>query len=146
MSIFPTNILLATDGSPEATLAASTAVRLAEATNSELHVVFVLHPREYLLSEDEILAAYDVKAAQEEAERAVEYMVDQVESVGSAVARTHLRRGRPDAQIVALAEELGSGLIVMGSRGRRGLRRSLMGSVSDSVIRHAHCAVLVVRE
>jgi nucleotide-binding universal stress UspA family protein len=120
MSIFPTDILLATDGSQEATLAASTAVRLAEGTNSELHVVFVLHPHEHLLSEDEILAAYDIKAAQEEAERAMEYMVDQVESAGGTVARTHLRRGRPDAQIVTLAEELGSGLIVMGSRGRGG--------------------------
>ena len=146
MSIFPTDILLATDGSREATLAASTAVQLAERTNSKLHVVFVMYPREHLLSEDEILAAYDVKAAQEEAERAVEYMVDQVESVGGAVAHTHLRRGRPDAEIVALAEQLGSGLIVMGSRGRGGLRRALMGSVSDSVIRYAHCAVLVVRE
>jgi nucleotide-binding universal stress UspA family protein len=146
MSIFPTNILLATDGSREATLATSTAVQLSEGTNSELHVVFVMHPREYLLSEDEILAAYDAKAAQEEAERAVDYMVDQIEGVGGTVAHTHLRRGRPDAQIVAVAEELASGLIVMGSRGRGGLRRSLMGSVSDSVIRHAHCAVLVVRE
>lgn len=146
MSIFPTNILLATDGSREATLAASTAVQLAEGTNSKLHVVFVMHPREYLLSEDEVLAAYDAKAAQEEAERAVEYMVDSVESVGGSVARTLLRRGRPDAEIVALAEELGSGLIVMGSRGRGGVMRASMGSVSDSVIRHAHCGVLVVRE
>ena len=146
MSIFPTNILLATDGSPEATLAAATAIQLAQGTNSELHVVFVLHPHEHLPSEDEVLAAYDIKASQEEAERAVEYMMDQVESVGGEVAHTHLRRGRPDAEIVALAEELASGLIVMGSRGRGGLRRALMGSVSDSVIRHAHCAVLVVRE
>ena len=146
MSIFPTNILLATDGSREATLAASTAVQLAQGTNSKLHVVFVMHPREYPLAEDELLAAYDSKAAQEEAERAVEYMVDSVESVGGNVAHTHLRRGRPDAEIAALAEELGSGLIVMGSRGRGGVRRALMGSISDSVVRHAHCPVMVVRE
>jgi nucleotide-binding universal stress UspA family protein len=47
---------------------------------------------------------------------------------------------------VRLAEEIGAGLIVMGSRGRGGVRRALMGSVSDSVVRHAHCPVLVVRE
>jgi nucleotide-binding universal stress UspA family protein len=46
---------------------------------------------------------------------------------------------------VALAEELGADLIVMGSRGLGGVRRALMGSVSDSVVRHAHCPVLVVR-
>ena len=47
--------------------------------------------------------------------------------------------------IVGLAEELGAGLIVMGSRGFGGIRRALMGSASDSVVRHAHCPVLVVR-
>jgi nucleotide-binding universal stress UspA family protein len=45
-----------------------------------------------------------------------------------------------------LAEELDVGLIVLGSRGLGPLRRALMGSVSDSVIRHAHCPVMVVRE
>jgi nucleotide-binding universal stress UspA family protein len=44
-----------------------------------------------------------------------------------------------------VAEDIGAGLIVIGSRGLGGLRRALMGSVSDSVVRHAHCPVLVVR-
>jgi nucleotide-binding universal stress UspA family protein len=49
-------------------------------------------------------------------------------------------------EIVHLAEDIEAGLVVMGSRGRGGIRRTLMGSVSDSVVRHAHCPVLVVRE
>jgi nucleotide-binding universal stress UspA family protein len=49
-------------------------------------------------------------------------------------------------EIVELAEELGAGLIVMGSRGHSRLRRALMGSVSDAVVRHAHCRVTIVRE
>jgi nucleotide-binding universal stress UspA family protein len=44
-----------------------------------------------------------------------------------------------------LAEELGADLIAMGGRGLGGVKRALMGSVSDSVVRHAHCPVLVVR-
>ena len=44
-----------------------------------------------------------------------------------------------------VAEDIGVGLFVMGSRGLRGVRRALIGSVSDSVVRHAHCPVLVVR-
>jgi nucleotide-binding universal stress UspA family protein len=47
---------------------------------------------------------------------------------------------------VRLSEELGAGTIVIGSRGLGGLRRALMGSVSESVVRHAHCPVFVVRE
>ena len=53
--------------------------------------------------------------------------------------------GHPDTEIVGLAGRLGAGLIVVGSRGRGPLKRALMGSVSDSVVRHAHCPVLVVR-
>jgi nucleotide-binding universal stress UspA family protein len=51
--------------------------------------------------------------------------------------------GRAADEVVELAEEIEAG---MGSRGRGGIRRALTGSVSDSVVRHAHCPVLVVRE
>jgi nucleotide-binding universal stress UspA family protein len=60
-------------------------------------------------------------------------------------SEAHLVLGRPDAGFVWLAEELDAGLVVVGSRGLGGIRRALLGSVSDSVLRHAHCPVLVVR-
>ena len=44
------------------------------------------------------------------------------------------------------SSRIGAGLIVLGSRGLGGVKRALMGSVSDSVVRHAHCPVLVVRK
>ncbi len=53
--------------------------------------------------------------------------------------------GEVDLEIVGLAKELGADLIVMGCRGRHGIRRMIGGSVSDAVIRHAPCPVLVVR-
>ena len=56
-----------------------------------------------------------------------------------------LREERPAGEIVALAEELGAYLIVVGRRDRGRIRRALAGSVSDWVVRHAHCPVLVVR-
>ena len=62
------------------------------------------------------------------------------------MAQSHLMMGEAAREIIYLAEDLGAGLVVMGSRGRGGIRRALMGSVSDSVVRHAHCPVLVVRE
>jgi nucleotide-binding universal stress UspA family protein len=61
------------------------------------------------------------------------------------VAGAHTEDGFPDEEIVVLASRLGAGLIVVGSRGRGPLRKALMGSVSNSVVRHAHCPVTVVR-
>ncbi len=54
--------------------------------------------------------------------------------------------GEAAREVVNLAEEIGTGLIAVGSRGRGKAKRTLMGSVSDAVVRHAHCPVLVVRE
>jgi nucleotide-binding universal stress UspA family protein len=53
--------------------------------------------------------------------------------------------GAVDMEIVALAKELQADLIVMGCRGHRGIRRAIEGSISDGVIHHAPCPVLVVR-
>ncbi|MDQ3737093.1 MAG: universal stress protein, partial [Actinomycetota bacterium] len=46
---------------------------------------------------------------------------------------------------IFLAVQIGADLVVVGSRGLGGIRRALLGGVSDSVVRHAHCPVLVVR-
>ncbi len=147
MSIFPTRILLATDGSEEAELAALRAVDLADATDSELHVVHVGVLPTFLKSYPGTLG-YERKLYEELEEVSRELLRKQfwrVKAAGGTVAGTHLRMGTVDLEIVALAEELGADLIVMGSRGLGGVRRALMGSVSDSVVRHAHCPVLVVR-
>lgn len=149
MSIFPTKILLATDGSEEATLAARTAVDIADKTNSELHVVYV--GEEYGYPIYAVVPEYEyARTIQENLEQEVRKLLDaeveQVKAAGGTVVGAHFGMGRPDEEIVKLAEEIGAGLIVMGSQGRGGVRRSLMGSVSDSVVRHAHCPVMVVRE
>ena len=147
MSIFPTTILLATDGSEEAQLASATAADLAEKTNSELHVLTVgpdlplyelpEHPAEF----EDVL-----RENRRRAKEVLEQQAKRIEESGGTVKETHLLEGRADEEIVELAEEIGAGLIVMGSRGHGRLRRTLLGSVSDAVVRHAHCPVTVVRE
>jgi nucleotide-binding universal stress UspA family protein len=142
MSIFPTTILLATDGSREAELAAITAADLAKSTNSELHVV---HVGGFLPT---ILAQTEAEPAQleREARELLDEQVKRVEGAEGTVKEAHLRLGRADEEIVDVADGLGAGLIVMGSRGHGRMRRTLLGSVSDSVVRHAHCPVTIVRE
>jgi len=57
----------------------------------------------------------------------------------------HLLRGVPAEQIVLASQRLGADVIVMGTHGRGGLRRALMGSVAAEVVRKALCAVLAVK-
>jgi nucleotide-binding universal stress UspA family protein len=80
----------------------------------------------------------------EQAGRLLDEETDRLRSAGVDVAQAHLRMGR--VEVVELAEELGTDIIVVGSRGLGGFRRALIGSVSDSLVRHAPCPVLVVRE
>jgi nucleotide-binding universal stress UspA family protein len=149
MSIFPTKILLATDGSKEARLAAQAAAELSRDTGSEVHIAYVLpSPRElrgYHLYSREVMGSV-LEQAEGEARSLLEEQAKQIGASGGKLAETHLERGEPDKEIVRLSEELGVGTIVIGSRGLGGLRRALMGSVSESVVRHAHCPVLIVRE
>jgi nucleotide-binding universal stress UspA family protein len=148
MSIFPTTVLLATDGSKDAELATTTALDLANSTSSELHIVLVaeeayayVDPSGYPFFTDAELE----HELEQQARMRLDAEVEKIRSAGGAVAEAHLRVGAAPAEIVDLAEDIGAGLIVMGSRGLGGIRRALMGSVSDSVVRHAHCPVLVVR-
>ena len=147
MTIFPTRILLATDGSQDAELARTTAVDMASSTDSELHVVTVVPG----YTSVEVNVPQVVEQLHARAEQILDEQVAKIEQAGGKVARKHLKVADPTGerhraqQILLVAEEIGAGLIVMGSRGRGGLRRALMGSVSDSVVRHAHCPVLVVR-
>ena len=146
-------ILLATDGSEDATLAARGAAELAQETGSELHLVHVRpkvtpHQPGYYVGPGVIERAQqkERERLERESQRLLDAQVAGVRSVGCEVARTYLRVGRPDEEIATQAEEIGAGLIVMGSRGLGGIKRALIGSVSDSVVRYAHCPVLVVRK
>jgi nucleotide-binding universal stress UspA family protein len=145
MSIFPTRILVATDGSREAELALTTAADLAKSTDSELHVLhvgevpLVYHPERHAYR-----AEYEEH--EKEAQQLLEAQVQRIEGASATEAQAHLRIGRADEEIVELAQSIEAGLIVMGSRGHGRLRRALVGSVSESVVRHAHCPVTIVRE
>jgi nucleotide-binding universal stress UspA family protein len=146
MSLFSGSILLATDGSEEAELAAGVAVELARSSGADLHLVHV-KPLPITPPYPEVLDwGDDLELADREARELLDEQAKKVEEAGDAVAGIHLREERPPAdEIIALAEELGVSLIVVGSRNRGRIRKALAGGVSDWVVRHAPCLVLVVR-
>ncbi len=148
MSLFPTKILAATDGSPGSALAVREAVDLARDTDSELHVTHVLQVSTLYSSADIFLAGgvplYE--ESRRKSERVLAEGIDRTKEAGVPVVESHLLEGKPDVEVVDLAEEIGAGLIVLGSRGLGALARSLVGSTSTSIVRHAHCPVMVVRE
>ena len=145
MDIFPTKILLATDGSEDAALATRAAADLSSRTGCELYVVhawqFVAPHSAYPGEVLENHTRLNEQAAQELLTR----QVNRIEEVGGTVANAILRQGPPIDEILSIGEELGAGLMVIGSRGMGSVGRLLVGSVSEGVVHHAPCPVLVVR-
>lgn len=150
MSKFANRILLATDGSPEAREATKMAIMLSTSLGSELHVVHVGHiPSAYAYAEADVInpdfQEMLREQAGEEARAKLGELVGEIEEAGGKISESYAEAGRPDVEIVRLAEDIGAGLVVIGSRGLGPLRRALMGSVSNSVVRHLRDSVLVVR-
>jgi nucleotide-binding universal stress UspA family protein len=150
VNYFPRKILLATDASRDAEKAALIASDIANSTGSELHVLHVGNTKDFHVAPgaEQSFSPRTVSFGEirEKAEKTLEEAVKQVEEAGGTVAQAHLRSGDPDDEILRFCDEQGGfGLIVMGSRGLTRIKRVVMGSVSGSVVRHAHCPVLVAR-
>lgn len=140
MSVFPTKILLATDGSEDAAQAREAASDLARRSNSELHIVHVWHdvPSPYA-------HAFVKRELERQGREVLDAQVRKIEDAGGTVAEAHLRGGRTSDEVIELSERLGAGLLVVGSRGHGAVRRILMGSHSEAMMHHAHLPVLVLR-
>jgi len=120
------------------------AVALAQSTGARLHIVAV--GRTFPAAVYEVYAEAGREDLRGEAQRILDEQVRKIEEADGTVAIAHLKMDeRRDEAIVHLAEEIDADLIVIGSRGFGGLKRALLGNVADSVVRHAHCPVLVVR-
>ena len=144
-------ILVAVDGSDNATRAAKVAITLAEKFNAELTICHAIQTPFYSFTQEGLTVPTDVlkeytTAASENAKTMLAKLVQSAEAVHvKAVSAIQENAFSIVEAIVNLAENRKIDLIVIGTRGRTGLRRLLMGSVSSGVVNEANCPVLVVR-
>ncbi|MCK9277388.1 MAG: universal stress protein [Methanoculleus sp.] len=137
-------ILVAIDGSEPASRALEAAIEEAGAWNAKVHVVYVVESGLFssLPMDNTLEVIYSV--LQKEGEEILESARKKADAAGISLT-THLRQGHAGSQIVSLAEELGIDLIVLGSYGKSGVDRLLLGSVTDYVVQNSPITTTVVR-
>lgn len=132
-------ILIAVDSEPVAARAADLGAELARALGSEMAFVNVvdsslIYPADTGIPPNELTAS---------AKRVVRDFHQRL--VPRSLALEFVQVGSPAVEIVKVAKEWPADVIILGSHGRGGLQRALLGSVAEGVMRHAPCPVLIVR-
>lgn len=133
-------ILIAVDGGDIAARAAETGGRLAATLHAEILLVFVVDPSLATAPEGGITPDVLLSSLEEEAKATLAALGKDLPQAEQIV-----RRGKPGGEVLKVAEERGVDLIVVGTQGRTGVRRVLMGSTAEDIVRHAPCPVLVIR-
>ncbi len=142
------HILVPVDGSPTAQLAVEKAIELAKAFGSQVTAIFVIDPypftgvgTDFAYGQAEYLSA-----ATAEANAAIHATRKAFEAAGVSVDTSVIESHAAWRGVVESAESLQADLIVMGSHGRSGLEKLVLGSVTQAVLSHTKLPVLVVRD
>lgn len=150
-------ILAAIDGSNSSMHAADYAISIAIKNNSELLVLYVIDVYKYSrLSSSIILAPTFGSEKYLEEKNEAEKLINKIKEKFKLKTKDNTKSKELQAEIVEgiksvsntiieYAESEKVGLIIVGSRGRTGLKRLLLGSVSSAITKNAHCAVLIIR-
>ncbi len=142
------SIVLATDGSPYSAGAASEAIGLAKRNESMLTVVAVVPAEmatptdiDFTVNQRELIAEKEMHNAEKNAQA-----VKEAAQKEGLTVKAYVMSGKPSEAIIQIAGERKADLIVLGSHGRTGVERLLLGSVAERVIVLASCPVLVVKK
>lgn len=141
-------ILIAIDGSDFSQAALQSVVARPWPPDTQVKILHVVEAPSLLMGRE--MGGYDPEfevvwnALRERAKRLVEKATEKLREAKFNVS-TELVEGDPKSQIIDIAHEWHADMIVLGSHGRTGLGRFLMGSVSQGVVRHAHCSVEIIR-
>lgn len=136
------HILIPTDGSDAAEAAVDQAVGLATEFDAVLHVLYVVDTSAVA---PEMGAASVLDAFEQAGQTAVDEVIDTAQSAGVGTVEGMVGRGSPHKTILEYTDNNDIDLIVMGTHGRTGLDRYLLGSVAEKVVRLSDAPVLTVR-
>lgn len=143
-----THILVPVDGSATSQKAIANAMAVAQAFKTDVTVIYVIDPyaftgvgTDFAYGQAEYLSA-----ATAEANEAIKAAKQAFGGIGVTVTGSVVEGHAIYRGILDTAEAIGADLIVMGSHGRRGLEKLVLGSVTAQVLSHAHLPVLVVRD
>ncbi len=136
-------ILIATDGSERNQAAIEEALRIARVCGSTVYAAYVMDLNISGTASSDVMVMRDTwTIIQKEAEDTLARVRTKAEGVN---LETVALEGKPAAEIVRFATENEIDLIVIGTQGKRGFERLLLGSVAEHVVRSAPCKVLVVK-
>lgn len=138
-------VLIAIDEDPIAAHAADVGMDLAQSLRAEVGLVYAIDTSSTYVPEEGMAAdeLAPALAAERDGTRLMAGFRARLPAGTEAVQFTP--QGQPGPEIVKVANEWKADLIVIGSHGRRGITRALVGSVAEAVMRHAPCPVVVVR-
>jgi len=140
----PFVVLAAVDASANAARVISSAAGLAQLVHgAELNLVYVVEDAPAVMGA--VMAVSTQREALKGARQRLSTLAEGLQERRGLHTRVHLAVGTPWREIVELGSELSADLIVVGTHGREGLERILLGSVAQAVVRKASCPVLVVR-
>ena len=141
-------LLIATDGSESATKAVGAGLELAQRLNAQVAILTITEPWLGLVNTDMNAINFSFegyeKATKEEAARLLSKIRDEATSLGVDCGTLHVN-GYPADAIIETAETAACDLIVMGSHGRRGIARLLLGSQATKVVTLSSVPVLICR-
>ena len=142
-------ILLAVDDSKFSEAATHALATLLRSQDAQVLLLHIVEPRFYSVP-PQMSAGYSPETAEirkEQRKAAEEVVGREAQALRNAGFRVETRvgEGEPRSGILDVAAEWHADLIILGSKGRTGLQRLLLGSVAETVARHARCSVMIVR-
>ena len=137
------DVLIPTDGSDLASVAVEHGIAIAERFDARVHAVSIVDVGDLAMRVEYTPPTEALERAREQRTEATEAIADRAREADLDV-RTAVREGFPAEGLIEYADEEGIDLLAMGTHGRTGLNRFLLGSTTERIIRHADAPVLAV--